>query len=96
MTVSRGFSLDRSLLSAFYLFHAPRFFRVKRMGMDLDWTDFDGMVREWHLWESTYIPAGGLNGKTVLDIGACAAGPRISSSSTGPRRSSPSSATLKG
>ncbi len=74
MTVSRGFWLDRSLVNAFYLFHAPRFFRVKRMGMDLDWTDFDGMVREWHLWESTYIPAGGLNGKTVLDIGACCGG----------------------
>lgn len=65
---------DRGLLSLLYAYHLGAYVRVKRLGMELDWTDFDGMVREYPLWRQTYIPTGGLKGKTVLDIGACCGG----------------------
>ena len=65
---------DRSLLALFYAYHLGVYLRVKRLGMELDWTDFDGMIREWGLWQETYVPTGGVKGKTVLDIGACCGG----------------------
>jgi hypothetical protein len=66
--------MERGLLGCFYLYHLHDYLRVKNSGLELDWTDFDGMIREWELWRRTYIPTGGVKGKTVLDIGACCGG----------------------
>ena len=65
---------DKGLVSLFYAYHIKDYVRVKRAGMEQDAQDFDGTVREWGIWRKTYIPTGGLRGKTVLDIGACCGG----------------------
>lgn len=67
-------AFDKTLIGMYYAYHLTAYLRVKRLGLALDWTDFDGMIREWGLWERTYIPTGGLRGKTVLDIGMCCGG----------------------
>ncbi len=65
---------DRALYRGMYLYHFPDYWRAKRTGLKLDWTDLHGVITEWGVWSGVYIPDGGLYGKTVLDVGACCGG----------------------